>query len=277
MNNYDLTYSEDDYGFEGDFVIHKEADFAAMRKAGRLAAETLDFITPYVKPGVETQELDKLCHDFIVQHKAIPAPLNYKGFPKSICTSVNHVVCHGIPSDKELIEGDIVNIDVTVILDGWHGDTSRMFMVGEKIPTKAKLLVDVTYEAMMKGIEIVKPGLHIGDIGAAIQTFAEGKRYSVVRDFCGHGIGKVFHMPPSILHYGTKGKGPQLKAGMFFTVEPMINAGGWQTKILSDGWTAVTKDKSLSAQFEHTIGVTETGYEIFTASPKGWLHPPYAV
>jgi methionyl aminopeptidase len=276
MNKYDLTYSEEDYGFESDFVIHKEADFDAMRKAGRLAAETLDFITPYVKPGVQTQELDKLCHDFIVERKAIPAPLNYKGFPKSICTSVNHVVCHGIPSEKELIEGDIVNIDVTVILDGWHGDTSRMYYVGDKIPTKAKLLVDATYESMMRGIAVVKPGAHIGDIGAAIQEFAEGKRYSVVRDFCGHGIGKVFHMPPSILHYGKKGAGPQLKAGMFFTVEPMINAGAYQTKILSDGWTAVTKDKSLSAQFEHTIGVTETGYEIFTSSPKGWLQPPYA-
>jgi methionyl aminopeptidase len=275
MNKYDLTYSED-YGDEGDFIIHKPEDFVSMRKAGKLAAETLDFITPYVKPGVETQELDKLCHDYIIDHKAIPAPLGYKGYPKSICTSVNHVVCHGIPGEKELEEGDIVNIDVTVILDGWHGDTSRMFMVGDKVPVKSRLLVDVTYEAMMLGIDCVKPGVALGDIGHAIQSFAEAKKFSVVRDFCGHGIGKIFHMPPSVLHYGTKGSGPKLKAGMFFTVEPMINEGTWQTKILSDGWTAVTKDRLRSAQFEHTIGVTETGYEIFTQSPKGWLKPPYA-
>ncbi len=274
--NQELSYSDDYYGDEGEFIIHKPEDFVGMRKAGRLAAETLDFITPHVKPGVATEELDKLCHDFIVGHKAIPAPLNYKGFPKSICTSINHVVCHGIPSEKKLEEGDIVNIDVTVILDGWHGDTSRMFYAGDKIPTKAKLLTEATYEAMMEGVKLVKPGLHLGDIGHAIQSYAEARRFSVVRDFCGHGIGKIFHMPPSVLHYGKKGSGPQLKTGMFFTIEPMVNAGGWQTKILSDGWTAVTKDKSLSAQFEHTIGVTETGYEIFTQSPKGWFKPPYA-
>ncbi|MEZ0223106.1 MAG: type I methionyl aminopeptidase [Alphaproteobacteria bacterium] len=271
----DLSYSEDYYGDEGEFIIHKPEDFVAMRKAGKLAAETLDFITEHVKPGVATEHLDKLCHDFIIDHKAIPAPLNYKGFPKSICTSINHVVCHGIPSEKRLEEGDIVNIDVTVILDGWHGDTSRMYYAGEKIPTKAKLLVDATYEAMMRGVALVKPGLHLGDIGHAIQSFAEAKRFSVVRDFCGHGIGKIFHMPPSVLHYGKAGTGPTLKQGMFFTIEPMVNAGSWQTKILSDGWTAVTKDKSLSAQFEHTIGVTESGYEIFTQSPKGYAKPPY--
>jgi methionyl aminopeptidase len=271
----DLSYSEDYYGDEGEFIIHKPEDFVAMRKAGKLAAETLDMITEHVKPGIATEQLDKLCHDFIIDHKAIPAPLNYKGFPKSICTSINHVVCHGIPSDKRLEEGDIVNIDVTVILDGWHGDTSRMYYAGEKIPTKAKLLVDATYEAMMRGITLVKPGLHLGDIGHAIQSYAEAKRFSVVRDFCGHGIGKIFHMPPSVLHYGKAGTGPTLKQGMFFTIEPMVNAGSWQTKILSDGWTAVTKDKSLSAQFEHTIGVTETGYEIFTLSPKGYTKPPY--
>lgn len=275
MGKQDFTYSEEDYGDDSQFVIHKPEDFASMRKAGRLAAETLDYITPYVKPGVTTAELDKLCHDYIIDHKAIPAPLGYKGYPKSICTSVNHVVCHGIPGEKELEEGDIVNIDVTVILDGWHGDTSRMFLVGEKIPVKAKLLVDATYEAMMLGIQQVKPGVHLGDIGFAIQSFAEGKKFSVVRDFCGHGIGKIFHMPPSVLHYGTRGSGPKLQTGMFFTIEPMINAGTWQTKILSDGWTAVTKDKSLSAQFEHTLAVTETGYEIFTLSPKGWAKPPY--
>jgi methionyl aminopeptidase len=273
--DYNLTYSED-YGLESDFKLHGPADFESMRKAGRLAAEVLDFITPHVQPGVATEELDKLCHDYIVGHGAIPAPLNYKGFPKSICTSINHVVCHGIPSEKKLEEGDIVNIDVTVILDGWHGDTSRMYFAGEKIPLKAKLLVDATYEAMMRGIEAVRPGATLGDIGHAIQTYAEGKRFSVVRDFCGHGIGKVFHTPPSVLHYGEAGAGPQLKPGMFFTIEPMINAGKWQTKILDDGWTAVTKDRSLSAQFEHTLAVTDTGYEIFTLSPKGWTKPPYS-
>jgi methionyl aminopeptidase len=273
--DYNLTYS-DEYGPEQDFLLHGPEDFAGMRKAGRLAAEVLDFITPHVVPGVSTEALDKLCHDYIVGHGAVPAPLNYKGFPKSICTSVNHVVCHGIPSEKKLEEGDIVNIDVTVILDGWHGDTSRMYLAGEKIPTKARLLVEATYECMMRGIETVKPGATLGDIGHAIQSHAEKQRFSVVRDFCGHGIGKVFHTPPSVLHYGRAGEGPKLKPGMFFTIEPMINTGGWQTKILSDGWTAVTKDRSLSAQFEHTLGVTDTGYEIFTLSPKGWNKPPYA-
>jgi methionyl aminopeptidase len=276
MNKEQTIIHAEDYGAPSAFKLHTPEDFGGMRKAGRLAAEVLDFITSHVVPGVATEELDKLCHDYIVGHKAIPAPLNYKGFPKSICTSVNHVVCHGIPSEKKLEEGDIVNIDVTVILDGWHGDTSRMYYVGEKIPTKAKLLVDATYEAMMEGIRAVKPGAHLGDIGYAIQTYAEARRFSVVRDFCGHGIGKIFHMPPSILHYGEKGFGPRLVPGMFFTIEPMINAGGWQTKILSDGWTAVTKDRSLSAQFEHTLGVTEDGFEIFTQSPKGWHKPPYA-
>ncbi len=276
MNKNEIfTYNIDEYGDVSQFVIHKQEDFEGMRKAGRLAAEVLDFITPHVQPGVTTETLDKLCHDFIIDHKAIPAPLNYKGFPKSICTSINHVVCHGIPGEKQLEEGDIVNIDVTVIRDGWHGDTSRMYFAGDKIPTKAKLLVEATYEAMMRGIEMVKPGVKLGDIGHAIQSFAEGKRFSVVREFCGHGIGKTFHMPPSVLHYGEAGAGPQLQAGMFFTIEPMVNAGGWQTKILSDGWTAVTKDKSLSAQFEHTLAVTETGYEIFTLSPKGYAKPPY--
>jgi methionyl aminopeptidase len=273
--DYKFTYDEE-YGPEGDFLVHTAEDFAGMRKAGRLAAEVLDFITPHVAPGVATETLDKLCHDFIIDHNAIPAPLNYKGFPKSICTSINHVVCHGIPSEKKLEEGDAINIDVTVIVDGWHGDTSRMYFAGEKIPTKARLLVDATYEATMRGIAAVKPGAHLGDIGHAIQSFAEGKRFSVVRDFCGHGIGRTFHTAPSILHYGKAGAGPKLKPGMFFTVEPMINVGSWQTKILDDGWTAVTRDRSLSAQFEHTLAVTETGYEIFTLSPKGWTKPPYA-
>lgn len=270
----DLTYDEYEED-ENDFVIHTADDFDGMRKAGRLAAEVLDFITPHVQPGVTTERLDKLCHDFILDHKAIPAPLNYKGFPKSICTSINHVVCHGIPGDKALEEGDIMNIDVTVILDGWHGDTSRMYFAGDKVPTKARLLVDATYEAMMKGIEAVKAGATLGDIGHAIQTYAQERRFSVVRDFCGHGLGRIFHMPPSVLHYGRAGAGAKLKAGMFLTIEPMINAGGWQTKVLNDGWTAVTKDRSLSAQFEHSLAVTETGFEIFTLSPKGYTKPPY--
>ena len=257
---------------ERSIKIHTAADFDGMRRAGRLAAETLDFITPHVQPGVTTGELDRLCHDYIVEHGAVPAPLGYRGFPKSICTSVNHVVCHGIPGDKKLVEGDILNIDVTVILDGWHGDTSRMFGVG-KIGVKGQKLIDVTYEAMMLGIQAVKPGATLGDIGHAIQTHAEGQRFSVVRDFCGHGLGKVFHDAPSILHYGKPGIA--LRPGMFFTVEPMINAGRYDVKVLADDWTAVTKDRSLSAQFEHSIAVTEDGFEIFTASPKGWDRPPY--
>ncbi|MCC7276397.1 MAG: type I methionyl aminopeptidase [Alphaproteobacteria bacterium] len=255
--------------------LHGPEAFEGMRRAGRLAAETLDFITPHVHPGVTTGELDRLCHDFIVDHDAVPAPLNYKGFPKSICTSINHVVCHGIPGDKRLLDGDIVNIDVTTILDGWYGDTSRMYLVGDRVPVKARRLVDVTYEAMMRGIAVVKPGATVGDIGHAIQAFAEAQRFSVVRDFCGHGIGRIFHDAPSILHFGRPGQGPQLREGMFFTVEPMINAGRYDVKILSDGWTAVTKDRSLSAQFEHTVGVTATGHEIMTLSPAGLDRPPY--
>ncbi len=254
--------------------IHTADHFAAMRKAGRLAAETLDYITPFVQVGVTTAHLDKLCHDFIISHNAIPAPLGYRGFPKSICTSVNHVVCHGIPAEKILQNGDIVNIDVTVIVDGWHGDTSRMFYVG-KVGRLAERLVQVTYECMMRGIEVVRPNATLGDIGYAIQRHAEANRFSVVRDFCGHGLGQIFHDAPSVLHYGKKGEGEMLREGMFFTIEPMINAGTWQIKVLSDGWTAVTRDKKLSAQFEHSIGVTATGYEIFTASPKGWHCPPY--
>ena len=255
--------------------IHTKADFQKMRVAGKLAAETLDFITEHVQPGVTTNRLDELCHNFITEHGAIPAPLNYKGFPKSICTSVNHVVCHGIPSDKKLKKGDIINIDVTVIVDGWHGDTSRMFYVGEP-SIKAKRLTQVTYECMMLGIEKVKPGVHVGDIGHVIQTHAEKHNYSVVRDYTGHGIGQVFHTEPTILHYGKIGKGVVLEEGMFFTIEPMINAGRYDT-ILSkfDDWTVTTRDKSLSAQFEHTIGVTKDGAEIFTLSPKNLLCPPY--
>ncbi len=257
-------------------TLHGPEEFDSMRRAGRLAAEALDYITPFVEPGVTTGALDKLCDDFTLQHGAISAPLGYRGYPKSICTSVNHVVCHGIPGDKVLEEGDIVNIDVTVILDGWHGDSSRMFPVG-RIGVKAGKLIDLTYQALMCGIAMVKPGARLGDIGHAIQTLAEGKRFSVVRDFCGHGLGRVFHAPPSVLHYGTPGTGVALQAGMFFTIEPMINAGRFETKILEDGWTAVTRDRSLSAQFEHSIGVTEDGCEIFTTSPAGLHCPPYAV
>lgn len=255
--------------------LHDEADFEGMRVAGKLAAETLDMITEHVVPGVTTEELDQICNKFITKNGAIPAPLNYKGFPKSICTSINHVVCHGIPEEKSLREGDIMNIDVTVIVDGWHGDTSRMYYVGEKIPVKAKKLCEVTYDCMMAGIEAVRPGATLGDVGHAIQTMAEANRFSVVRDFCGHGLGKIFHCPPSVVHFGNPGQGEVLEPGMFFTIEPMINAGKYDTKLLADGWTAVTRDKSLSAQFEHTLAVTDDGFEIFTLSPNGWTRPPY--
>jgi methionyl aminopeptidase len=255
--------------------IHGPEDFEGMRRAGRLAAETLDFVTPHVRTGVSTGELDRLCESFIRDHGAVPAPLGYKGFPKSICTSVNHVVCHGIPDDRKVLaDGDTLNIDVTVILDGWHGDTSRMFAVGSA-GVKARKLIEVTYESMMRGIRAVKPGATLGDVGHAIQAYAESHRFSVVRDFCGHGLGKVFHEPPSVLHFGRPGDGPTLQEGMFFTIEPMINAGRYEVKVLADGWTAVTRDKSLSAQFEHSIGVTADGVEIFTLSPAGLDQPPY--
>ena len=255
--------------------LHSAADFDGMRKAGRLAAEVLDFITPYVKPGAVTDEIDALCEGYIRDHGATPAPLGYRGYPKSTCISLNHVVCHGIPSDRKLRDGDIANIDITVVLDGWYGDTSRMFAIGDRVPVKAARLIEVTYESLMRAIAVVKPGATLGDIGAAIQTYVEANRFSVVRDFCGHGLGRVFHAPPSVLHFGRKGEGAALKPGMFFTIEPMVNAGRRDVKILSDGWTAVTKDKSLSAQFEHTVGVTEDGCEIFTLSPAGYTKPPY--
>jgi len=256
-------------------VIHSQDDMEKMRAAGRLAAEVLDSVTPMVQPGITTGELNDYCHDMILAAGAIPAPLNYRGFPKSICTSVNHVVCHGIPSELKLKDGDIVNIDVTVIVDGWHGDTSRMYFVGEP-SIRAKRLVQITYESMMLGIEQVKPGNTVGDIGHAIQVYAEKHGFSVVRDYCGHGVGKIFHMAPSILHYGEPGEGIVLREGMFFTVEPMINVGHWATILNKhDGWTVTTRDKSLSAQFEHTLAVTATGFEIFTQSSKGWFTPPY--
>ena len=256
--------------------IHGAEGFDGMRKAGRLAAETLDFIVPYVKPDVSTGTLDRLIHDYIVANDAIPAPLNYRGFPKAICTSVNHVVCHGIPGKRKLAKGDIVNIDVTVILNGWHGDSSRMFFTGP-IGIKARRLVDITFEALWRGIEMVRPGATTGDIGHAIQEFAESHHYSVVRDFCGHGLGRVFHTAPNVMHFGRPGQGTTLKEGMFFTIEPMINAGRHEVRVLKDGWTAVTKDRSLSAQFEHSIGVTADGCELFTLSPAGLHNPPYGL
>ncbi|MFL2899717.1 MAG: type I methionyl aminopeptidase [Candidatus Pelagibacterales bacterium] len=253
-------------------TIHKSEDFEGMRKAGNLAARTLDLLVDHVKPGVSSQELDRIAFNFIDSNNGFIAPLFYKGFPKSICTSLNHVICHGIPSNRVLESGDIVNIDVTVIVDGWHGDTSRMFPVG-KINNKAQKLIDCTYEAMMNGIEAVSPNAHLGDIGAKIQSIAENQNYSVVRDFCGHGLGKVFHEYPNILHYGEIGEGDKIEQGMFFTVEPMINIGKYDVRMLNDGWTAVTKDKTLSAQFEHSIGVTQDGHEIFTKSPAGLDKP----
>ena len=255
--------------------IYNNKDFQSMRKAGNLAAKTLDFITKYVKPGVSTEKLNQLCHNFIIDNKALPAPLNYNGFPKSICTSVNHVVCHGIPSKKILDQGDIINIDVTVILNGWFGDTSRMFIVGNKTSIKGEKLISVTYECLMDAIKIIKPNLALGDIGYIIEKKAMKNSFSIGKDFCGHGVGKNFHEPPSVLHYGNRGQGLKLKEGMIFTIEPMLNAGTDEIKVLNDGWTAVTKDKKLSAQFEHTIGVTKNGYEIFTLSPKNYHKPPY--
>ena len=254
--------------------IHKEKDFQGMRAAGRLAAETLDYLVPFVKPGVTTGELDDLAYEFLIKAGAYPAPLYYRGFPKSICTSINHVICHGIPGVKKLKDGDTLNIDVTAILDGWHGDTSRMFFVG-KVSPKAKRLSDITFEALHMGINQARPGKTLGDIGYAIQSFAESQKCSVVTDFCGHGLGRVFHDAPNILHYGRPGSGLILRPGMFFTIEPMINLGKPDAKVLGDGWTAVTRDRKLSMQFEHSIGITEEGSEIFTLSPKSLDQPPY--
>ena len=258
-----------------NITIHSQEDFDFMRKAGRLAAETLDFIAPYVKVGVTTNELNALCHDFIINAGAIPAPLNYKGYPKSICTSKNAVVCHGIPDDKPLKDGDILNIDVTVILNGWYGDTSRMFWTG-KPSIKAKRLCNAAYNALMEAIKQVKPGNKLNEIGFAIEKYIEDFGYSIVRNYCGHGIGKVFHAPPNVVHFYDEGEDLILKEGMFFTVEPMINAGKHETLLSKlDGWTVTTRDLSLSAQFEHTLGVTKDGVEIFTLSPKNWHFPPY--
>jgi methionyl aminopeptidase len=257
-------------------ATHRPEDFEGMRRAGRLAAEVLDLLVPEVKPGVTTAALDRIAFEYTLDHGALPACLGYRGYRHTLCTSINHVVCHGIPSERTLKDGDILNIDVTVIVDGWHGDTSRMYYVGD-VKRKAQRLAEVTYESMMRGIATVKPGATTGDIGYAIQSFAEDQeRCAVVRDFCGHGVGRIFHALPNIVHYGRPGQGVVLKPGMFFTVEPMINLGGYAVKVLSDGWTAVTRDRSLSAQFEHSIGVTQDGFEIFTLSPKAWHAPPYS-
>ncbi len=248
--------------------------FEKMRIAGKVASKTLDMITDHIKPGITTEKIDQMCYEFIKDNGGHSAPLFYRGYKKSVCTSLNHVICHGIPSDRTLEEGDILNIDVTAIVNNYYGDTSRMFTVGE-ISVKAKNLINSTYESMMNAIKILKPGSKLGDIGYEIQSYVEEKGFSVVRDFCGHGISNTFHEPPNILHYGKKDTGQELKPGMTFTIEPMINAGKYESKLLNDGWTAVTKDKSLSAQYEHTLGITENGYEIFTESVKGYTKPPY--
>ena len=260
---------------DGTIKLHGEAGFDGMRKAGRLAAEILDAMAPLVQPGVTTEEIDRVVREMTLDGGAVPATLGYRGYTHSCCISINHVVCHGIPSARVLKDGDIVNIDVTPLLDGWHGDSSRMFLVGD-VSLKARRLVEVTYECLMIGIEQARPGARLGDIGAAIQAHAESHRYGVVRDFCGHGVGQLFHDAPEVVHAGRAGTGPELKPGMFMTIEPMINLGKPHVKLLSDGWTAVTRDKSLSAQFEHSIGITEDGCEIFTLSPTGRHAPPYA-
>lgn len=275
MNNVQDFDDDDAMDDPRSITLHNAQDAIGMRKAGLLAAQVLDAVTEWVGVGVTTNEINEKCHAMIIAAGAIPAPLNYRGFPKSICTSVNHVVCHGIPDDRKLNNGDCLNVDVTVIVDGWHGDTSRIYWVGD-VPTKAKRLTQVTYDAMMRGIEQVRPGATTGDIGHAIQTYAESFGYSIVREYCGHGLGKVFHAAPNILHFGKPNKGIVLEEGMFFTVEPMVNVGKADTILNKhDGWTVTTRDKSLSAQFEHSIAVTHDGFEIFTASPKGLHCPPY--
>ena len=248
--------------------------FERMKIAGSLASKTLDMLTSEIKEGISTNKIDKLGFEFIRDNGGYSAPLYYRGFERSLCTSLNHVICHGIPGERILEEGDILNVDVTAIVDGFYGDTSRMYSIG-KISVKAQNLIDATYESLMKSIKILKPGIKLGDIGNEIQTYVEAKGFSVVRDFCGHGIGDKFHQPPNILHYGKKNTGAELKPGMTFTIEPMINSGKFDVKVLDDGWTAVSKDKSLSAQFEHTVGIKDNGYEIFTESAKGYLKPPY--
>ena len=275
MTEYQVIDSDQTVYRDGTIKLHGPEGFEGMRKAGRLAAEILDELTGFVKPGVTTGQIDDKAREMMLDAGAVPATMGYRGYAHSCCTSINHVICHGIPSDKALKDGDIVNIDVTPLLDGWHGDTSRMFFAGEPA-LKARKLVEVTYECLMLGIEAARqPGARLGDIGAVIEAHARSHRYGVVQEFCGHGLGRLFHDAPEVIHTGRKGTGPLLKPGMFFTIEPMINLGRPQAKMLSDGWTAVTRDKSLSAQFEHSIGITEDGVEIFTESPKGLHQPPY--
>jgi methionyl aminopeptidase len=274
MTEYVTVTSDQPDARTGAIKLHGPAAFAGMMKAGRLAAETLDMIVPHMVPGVTTAEIDRLIYDFIIAGGGVPATLGYRGYTHSVCISINHVVCHGIPSEKTLKSGDIVNVDVTPLLDGWHGDTSRMYLIGN-VPIKARRLVEVTYECLMIGIEHAKPGNRMGDVANAIQRHAEKHRYGVVRDFCGHGVGRLFHDAPEVVHVGKPGTGPELRPGMIFTIEPMINIGRPDVKLLDDGWTAVTRDRSLSAQFEHSIGITETGCDIFTLSPKGYTQPPY--
>jgi len=274
MTEYVTVTSDQPDARTGAIKLHGPAAFEGMMKAGRLAAETLDMIVPHMVPGVTTAEIDRLIYDFIIAGGGVPATLGYRGYTHSVCISINHVVCHGIPSEKTLKSGDIVNVDVTPLLDGWHGDTSRMYLIGD-VPIKARRLVEVTYECLMIGIEHAKPGNRMGDVANAIQRHAEKHRYGVVRDFCGHGVGRLFHDAPEVVHVGRPGTGPELRPGMIFTIEPMINIGRPDVKLLDDGWTAVTRDRSLSAQFEHSIGITEDGCEIFTLSPKGYTQPPY--
>jgi len=275
MTSYVSVTADDVIERDGAIKLYDAAAFEGMRKAGQLAAKILDALVPHVVPGVTTDMLDEIVQRMTLDGGGVPGTLGYRGYPKSCCISINHVVCHGIPGPKPLKDGDIVNIDVTPVLGGWHGDTSRMYLVGD-VPLKAKRLVDVTYECLMLGIEQAKPGNRLGDISHAIQTHAEKHRYGVVRDFCGHGVGRVFHDAPEVVHVGRPGTGPELKPGMIFTIEPMINIGRPDVKMLDDGWTAVTRDRSLSAQFEHSVGITETGCEIFTSSPAGLDRPPYA-
>jgi methionyl aminopeptidase len=274
MTTYVTASADSRASRDGTIKLHGPEGFDGMRAAGILAAEVLDGLIAHVVPGVTTGDLDDIVREHMLREGAIPATLGYRGFTHSCCTSINHVVCHGIPGDKRLRDGDIVNIDVTTILNGWHGDTSRMFLIGD-VPIKARRLVDVTYECMMLGIEQARPGNTMGDVAHAIQSHAEKNRYGVVRDFCGHGLGRLFHDAPEVVHAGRPGTGPELKPGMFFTIEPMINIGRPDVKMLDDGWTAVTRDKTLSAQFEHSVGITETGCEIFTRSPAGLDRPPY--
>jgi len=275
MTDYMTIDDTDVLPRDGTIKLHGPSAFEGMRRAGRLAAEILDALAPMVVPGVTTAALDDVVREMTLAGGAVPATLGYRGYTHSCCISINHVVCHGIPSDKTLKDGDIVNIDVTPLLDGWHGDTSRMYLVGD-VALKARRLVDVTYECLMIGIEQARPGARLGDIGAAIQRHAELNRYGVVREFCGHGLGRLFHDAPEVVHAARAGTGPELRPGMFFTIEPMINLGKSPVKLLDDGWTAVTRDRSLSAQFEHSIGITEDGCEMFTTSPTGLDKPPYA-